>query len=110
MDILNQRITTVAKNPFRAYLSDAAKKQLEVIRQHEQDKIGLGPDGQPVRLSDTWMAEEFIKVRHEALTAGRSNRERIADIVAAVTTMDEKIDRLITFLMEERNHVRPDDN
>jgi hypothetical protein len=94
-----------AKNRFQAYPGEVAKQKLEVIRKHEQDKAGTKPDGTPIKINDTWLLENFIDVRHEALTAGRSNRERIADIVTAVTTMDEKIDRLITFLMEERKNV-----
>lgn len=94
-----------SKNLFRAYPNEVTKQKLEVIRQYEQEKASNSEDGTPIKINDTWLLQNFVEVRHEALTAGRSNRERIADIVAAVTTMDEKIDRLITFLMEERKHV-----
>ncbi len=94
-----------SKNLFRAYPNDVTKQKLEVIRRYEQDKSGANDDGAPMKINDTWLLQNFVEVRHESLTAGRSNRERIADIVTAVTTMDEKIDRLISFLMEERKNV-----
>jgi hypothetical protein len=92
-----------AKHKFQAYPGEVTWQKLEEIRKYEADKAG-------VKINDSWLLQNFVEVRHESLTAGRSNRERIADIVAAVTTMDEKIDRLITFLMEEKSNVRPDDN
>jgi len=92
-----------SKNLFRAYPNDVTKQKLQVVRRYEQDKAGANDDSAPIKINDTWLLQNLIEVRHEAITAQRSNRERIADIVTAVTTMDEKIDRLIAFLMEGKN-------
>jgi argininosuccinate lyase len=46
---------------------------------------------------------DVVKELRALRAEGSQSNQRIASI-------EDKFDRLITFLMEERNHVRPDDN
>ena len=101
-----------AKHPFRASLGDVAKKKLDVIIEYEEKKAGLDSDGKQIKLTPKEIIEELINVRHELIAGGVTNRQRlggieeaVSEVSASIKVMSDKLENLITVLMEERNHV-----
>lgn len=104
------------KNRFSAYPGDVTKQKLEVIRKHEQDKAGTTPDGKPIKITDTWLLQDFVDVRHEAVAGGVTNRQKLGGMSDEITALRSEIVELkqtiemLADLIKGGNNVRPDDN
>jgi len=106
-----------AKNRFSAYPDDVAKQKLEVIRKHEQDKAGTKPDGTPIKITDTWLLQDFVDVRHEAVAGGVTNRQKLGGMSdelkalrAEIIELKQTIGMLADLIKGEKEDVQPSDN
>ncbi len=106
-----------AKHPFRASLGDVARKKLDKIIEYEEKKAGLDTEGNQIKLTPKTIIEDLIDVRYELIEGGVTNRQRlggieeaVSEVSASIKIMNGKLENLITVIMEERNHVRPDNN
>lgn len=87
------------KNPFRASLSDKAKKMLAKIVEYEEGKVGLDANGQQIKLTPKEIIEDLVSKRHELLEGGVTNRQRLGGMNDELVSLRGEV-TLLRELME----------
>lgn len=86
------------KNPFRASLSDKAKKKLERIIIHEEQKAGLDAQGEQIKLTPKEIIENLIDVRFELIAGEVTNRQRLGGLNDEIVALRAEVKELRALL------------
>lgn len=99
-----------AKHKFQAYPGDVTWQKLEDIRKHEADKSG-------VKITDSWLLQNFVEVRHELIAGGVTNRQRLGGMSdelkalrAEIIDLKQTIKLLADLIKGGKEDVHPIDN
>jgi hypothetical protein len=99
-----------AKHKFQAYPGEVTWQKLEDIRKYETEKSN-------VKITDSWLLQNFVEVRHELIASGVTNRQRLGGVVdelsavrAEIIELKQTIEMLAALIKGEKEDVRPDDN